>query len=209
MSRSALENAGGLPAGARRGSSARRSAFIRSANDSEPRATRRCGRGPRGSGPRRRGRCRRRSRRGPRRRNRRPRRRTCGPRKPARAGAAVKSARCSVKPSRRGTSGSAASRRSALRGRHRLRRGLVGDLSAQGQVTGEGVDVALLDAVEPQTEQQVFANEAVRLHDIHANCKTWPGMARLSELSTVAGVRPEFEWRALRMSTRSNSPKRS
>ena len=34
----------------------------------------------------------------------------------------------------------------------RLGRGLVGHGSAQRGITGEGVDVAFLDAVEPQTE---------------------------------------------------------
>lgn len=36
----------------------------------------------------------------------------------------------------------------------------VGDLTAQRRVAREGVDIALLDPVEPQTEQQIFADEA-------------------------------------------------
>jgi hypothetical protein len=49
---------------------------------------------------------------------------------------------------------------------------LVGDLAAQPCVAGEGVDVAFLDPVEPQTEQQVLADEVVGLHGVHASCKT-------------------------------------
>ena len=56
--------------------------------------------------------------------------------------------------------------------RGRVRGGLIGDLPAQPGVAGEGVHVALLDAVEPQAEQEVFANEAVGLHTVHVNCNT-------------------------------------
>ena len=54
----------------------------------------------------------------------------------------------------------------------RLRRRFARDHSAQPVVAGEGVDVAVLDAVEPQTEQEVFTNQVVGLHGFHANCKT-------------------------------------
>ena len=43
-------------------------------------------------------------------------------------------------------------------------RGFVGDLATQRGIAGEGVDVALFDAVEPQTEQQVFADQGAGLH---------------------------------------------
>jgi hypothetical protein len=46
-------------------------------------------------------------------------------------------------------------------GRHRL---------AQRRIAGERVDVALFDAVEPQTEQQVLANQGGGLHGHHRNC---------------------------------------
>jgi hypothetical protein len=38
-------------------------------------------------------------------------------------------------------------------------RGLVAYLLAQPRVTGERVDVAFLDPVEAQTEQQIFADQ--------------------------------------------------
>ena len=42
----------------------------------------------------------------------------------------------------------------------------------QRGVTGEGVDVAFLDPVEPQAEQQIFADQGAGVHSDHANCKT-------------------------------------
>jgi hypothetical protein len=41
----------------------------------------------------------------------------------------------------------------------RIGRGLVLHLMTQRGVTGEGVDVAFLDPVEAQTEQQIFADQ--------------------------------------------------
>ena len=54
----------------------------------------------------------------------------------------------------------------------RIGRGFVGDCPAQRGRTGVGVDVALLDAVEPQAQHEVFGNEVVGLHGVHANCHT-------------------------------------
>ena len=42
----------------------------------------------------------------------------------------------------------------------------------QRRVAGERVDVAFLDPVEPQAEQQIFADEGAGIHGDHANCKT-------------------------------------
>ena len=41
--------------------------------------------------------------------------------------------------------------------------------AAQRGVSGKGVDVAFLDPVEAQTEQQVFADEDVGLHAVDAS----------------------------------------
>ena len=46
------------------------------------------------------------------------------------------------------------------------------DRLAQSGIAGEGVDVALLDPVKPQAEQQVFADQGAGVHGDHANCKT-------------------------------------
>src|SRR6202022_2458239 len=64
----------------------------------------------------------------------------------------------------------------------------------------EGVDVAFLDPVEAQAEQQIFADQGGGVHGLNGRCKTDP-MPRLSEPSPYV----EFDrgqWRALRMSTR-------
>ncbi len=80
-----------------------------------------------------------------------------------------------------------------------LGRRLVGHGAAQRRIAGEGVDVALLDAVEAQAEHEVVADEGAGLHANHANCKT-VRMARLSEPSPYVEFN-RSEWRGLRMST--------
>ncbi len=46
----------------------------------------------------------------------------------------------------------------------RVGRGLGGHRLAQRRIAGEGVDVARFDPVEAQTEQQVLADQRVRVH---------------------------------------------
>ncbi len=129
-------------------------------------APRRGGRAPGGRSPGRLCRCARRSRRGPRRRTRCLRRRTCGRRIPAHAGARPRSRRAGS----RGRCGAAhpAMRRAVARpagpDRPESGAGSVATALAQRRIAGEGVDVALLDPVETQTEEQVLADQRVRFH---------------------------------------------
>ena len=116
----------------------------------------------------------------------------------------MKAARCSVKPP--GPAGAAGHLRQfgeqalGLAGQlGRFGCGFVGHQPAQLRIAGEGVDVALGDPVEPQTEHQVVAYQGAGLHGNHANCKT-ERMARLSEPSPYVEF-DRTQWRALRMST--------
>ena len=94
-------------------------------------------------------------------------------------------------------------------------RGLVLDHAAQLRIAGERVNVAVLDTVEAQSEQQVFANESGRVrgragsgarvfldpvsHAPNRRCKT-DRMPRPSEPSPYVEF-DRSQWRALRMST--------
>ena len=136
----------------------------------------------------------------PPRRTRRPRPRTCGPRRPAPADGRRGSRRAAgSRPV--GACGTSASSRSAWRARS-AGSGAGSDATARAQrgIAGEGVDVALLDPVESQTEQQIFADQgAVASMPTNANCKTEP-MPRTSEPSPYVEF-DRSQWRALRMST--------
>ncbi len=84
-----------------------------------------------------------------------------------------------------------------------VRTGLGGHRPPERGIAGERVDIALLDPVEAQSEQQVVADQGRRIstgvHTDQANCKTVP-MARLSEPSPYVEF-DRSQWRALRMST--------
>ena len=73
------------------------------------------------------------------------------------------------------------------------------DDGPQRGIAGEGVDVALLDAVEPQTEEQILANDGGGVHALNRKCNTGR-MARTSEPSPYVEF-DRSQWRSLRMST--------
>ena len=91
----------------------------------------------------------------------------------AREGAQVGADEVGAGRSSPSTGGSSASRRSAWRASSAgSGAGSLSTCATQCGIAGEGVDVAFLDPVEPQTEHQIFTDQGGGVHALNANCKT-------------------------------------